>query len=168
MPSLIELPAAGAVSPADQLVINVGNSTTGDRRAPASLLGLPQSPAGLTAKKTNVPHAESTAAFVIEVINNSIVTHAHLVSLQLSGPGRLATVTYLVTVAYSTATVTELGKSLFGFASVAMYTYINTSTGGLVLFINQANYVSAASDVVAHVLPLIASDDGYITLAAVE
>jgi len=175
MAAITDLAAASSVAATDNLVINQGGT---DRKVTAdkfAVLGLANTFAagqnfrgrvGLTATKSGIAHNTAVQSFTLTMSAYGIVTGAYLVTLVASGTGRLATQTYIVTIAYSTVTVTKLSEALFGFTSLALYSSINTSTGVITFSTQHVNPGSEVAGVNCYVLPLSVSSDGLVALAA--
>lgn len=79
MPSLIELAAAGAINASDQLVINQGNSPTGDRRVTADKFAIVTSGAWTPALTVaGATAGTQTAAGVWVSLGNLVYCHARI------------------------------------------------------------------------------------------
>ncbi len=174
MPSLTELSAASSVEAADQLVVNQSGT---DKRVTANKFGIVGAAnqwmltqevyarVGARATKTGIAHGTSVTCFGIGLQAYGNISGSFLITLTLSGTGRLATQTYLVTMAYSTVTVTKLSEALFAFSSVALYASVNTSTAAMAFTINQSNPGAEAVTCNFDVLPLAVGTDGYFGLS---
>lgn len=127
---------------------------------------VPRARIGAYATKASIPHNSATACYTIAMAGFGTVTAAFLVTLMLSGVGKLATQVYLVTIAFSGVTVTKLSESLFAFSSVAVTGAINTSTGVVTLSVQQTNSSSETVGSNLAVLPLMVSDSATITVGS--
>lgn len=152
-------------------------ATDKDRRVDASKFGLVSAPnqwsrtqqfyarAGARATKNSIAASANVVAFGLGLQSYGSVSGSFLITLSLSGTGRLATQTYLVTMAYSSITVTKLSEALFAFSSVTLYASANTSTGAMTFTINQSNPGAEAVSCNFDVLPLLVGVDGFFGLS---
>jgi hypothetical protein len=136
-------------SPAIELVGDVSITSGG-----LGVTGIIYSDGGLgwNHSKASVAHNVTTDIATYTISSNTV--SQMLATVTTSGSGRLGTKAYLVSTAWTTVTVTELGGSLFGTTSLALTAAINTTTRVVTLSVKQTNGSSGADTVYISVQPL--------------
>lgn len=173
MTAITDLASASSVATGDYLVISQSGT---DKKVTANKFGIqgqgvtfagiiPTGIVGAIGSRASVAHNSAVQVCTLTPSSQSFITHNHMVTLMLSGTGRLITQTWLVTAAYSTITTTKISEANYGFTSVALTATINAVSGVVTLSVQQVNAASEAVGLNVYVVPLNVSQNGLVALA---